>query len=165
MSVNEVATLLAIAQEAGLEGADWAARKPLAEIVSAYNGIGADWMPAEVRAKITEWLTLFEPAALIHDLRYTESDGYRYGFNRANDEFLRNCRLLAAHRYAWYNWRRYRANAVAAILYECVRSEGGWRAWQDAAKKRGTNDAKSPQNFHDNSADYKLPTNKITAQI
>lgn len=136
MSVKEVAELLAIAQEAGLEGADWAARKPLAEIVAAYNGIGADWMPAEVRAKITEWLSLFEPAALIHDLRYTESDGYRYGFNRANDEFLRNCRRLAAQRYAWYNWRRYRANAVAAILYECVRSEGGWRAWQDAAKKR-----------------------------
>ena len=165
MSVKEVAALLATAQEAGLEGADWAARKPLAEIVAAYNGIGADWMPAEVRAKITEWLALFEPAALIHDLRYTESDGYRLWFNYANDEFLRNCRRLAANRYAWYNWRRYRANAVAAILYECVRSEGGWRAWQDAAKKRGTNDAKSPQNFHDNSADYKLPTNKITAQI
>ena len=139
MSVKEVAELLAIAQEAGLEGADWAARKPLAEIVAAYNGIGADWMRAEVRAKITEWLALFEPAALIHDLRYTESDGYRYGFNRANDEFYRNCRLLAANRYAWYNWRRYRANAVAAILYECVRSEGGWRAWQDAAKKRADN--------------------------
>ena len=138
---------------------------PREQLARDYNGIGADWMPAEVRAKITEWLSLFEPAALIHDLRYTESDGYRYGFNRANDEFLRNCRRLAAHRYAWYNWRRYRANAVAAILYECVRSEGGWRAWQDAAKKRGTNDAKSPQNFHDNSADYKLPTNKITAQI
>ena len=165
MSVKEVATLLAIAQEAELEGAAWAARKPLAEIVAAYNGIGADWMPAEVRAKITEWLSLFEPAALIHDLRYTESDGYRYGFNRANDEFLRNCRRLAAHRYAWYNWRRYRANAVAAILYECVRSEGGWRAWQDAAKKRGTNDAEFPQHFHDNTDACKLPANEITAQI
>ena len=148
MSVKEVATLLAIAQEAGLEGSDWAARKPLAEIGAAYNGIGADWMPSEVRAKITEWLSHFEPAALIHDLRYTESDGYRYGFNRANDEFLRNCRRLAAHRYAWYNWRRYRANAVAAILYECVRSEGGWRAWTDAAKKRGTNDAEFPQHYY-----------------
>ena len=165
MSVKEVATLLAIAQEAELEGAALAARKPLAEIVAAYNGIGADWMPVEVRAKITEWLAIFEPAALIHDLRYTESDGYRYGFNHANDEFLRNCRRLAAHRYAWYNWRRYRANAVAAILYECVRSEGGWRAWQDAAKKRGTNDAEFPQHFHDNTDACKLPANEITAQI
>lgn len=151
MSVKEVAALLAIAQEAKLEGADWAARKPLAEIVAAYNGIGADWMPAEVRAKITEWLSIFEPAALIHDLRYTESDGFRYGFNRANDEFYRNCRRLAAHKYAWYNLRRYSANAVAAILYECVRSEGGWRAWQDAHAARCTNDAEFAQNLHDNS--------------
>ena len=165
MSVKEIATLLAIAQETGLEGADWAARKPLAEIVAAYNGIGADWMPAEVRAKITEWLELFAPAALIHDLRYTESDGYRYGFNRANDEFLRNCRRLAAHRYAWYNLRRYSANAVAAILYECVRSEGGWRAWQDAAMARGTNDAEFPQNLHANSYACKLQANEVTAQI
>ena len=118
---------------------------PREQLARDYNGIGADWMPAEVRAKITEWLSLFEPAALIHDLRYTRSNGTRPAFDAANEEFRDNCRALADYAYPWYSWRRYRARAIASALYACVASEGGWRAWTDAAKKRGTNDAEFPQ--------------------
>lgn len=104
------------------------------ESAAAYNGIGAEWMPADLRDKITEWLTIFEPAALIHDLRYSASDGTRKSFNAANMEFRDNCLKIAGAVYPWYSWRRWRARAVAKLLYKCVASDGGWTAWTDAAK-------------------------------
>lgn len=134
--VLHCAALRNIAENSGLEGLDALARYTSEELACIYNGIGADWMPDEMCRKLTDWLSLFEPAALIHDVRYHESDGERRAFNFANWEFRDNCDRLAEARYPWYSWRRYRAYLVAGQLFAAVASEGGWKAWRDAAAKR-----------------------------
>ena len=109
-------------------GKDWMRRE--------YNGIGPEFFPPELRAKVTAFLSIFEPAALIHDLRYSKSDGGRWAFNFANTEFLENCRVCADDRYSWWNWKRYRARVVARMLYDFVRGSKGWVAWTEAHRKR-----------------------------
>ena len=62
-----------------------------------YNGIGPEFFPAKLRDKVTEHLALFEPAALIHDLRNYLSDGMRRRFHRANDV----TKILTFARISW----------------------------------------------------------------
>ena len=112
----------------GQLGADVARRE--------YNGIGPEFFPAALREKVTAWLAMFEPAALIHDLRNYMSDGRRWAFNYANYEFLENCRKCAAAKYRWWSWRRWRARAVARVLYDFVSGPAGWKAWMDCYEKK-----------------------------
>ena len=133
---EHAAALILEAAMAGLDGLDWIGEKRIDEVADGYNGIGAAWMPDDVRKKLTSWLHIFEPAALIHDMRYAESDGMRHAFYAANGEFLENCLRLATYHYPWWSWRRWRARAVSRMLFECVSGDGGWCAWCDAYKRR-----------------------------
>lgn len=132
----KVGKLIDEARAAGLAGAGWCVGLGVDRVAEEYNGIGPAFLPADVRAKVTEWLALFEPAALIHDCRTGASDGWREGFLAANDEFRRNCHVLAARAYPWWSWRRWRARAVAQVLFGFVSADGfGWKAWLDAFEK------------------------------
>lgn len=138
---QHVAALVRIAKAAKLEGAEILYKYTIAELADIYNGIGPEFLPEDVRDKVTAYLSIFEAAALIHDVRFHEGDGTRKAFNYANAEFRDNCRKLAEFHYAWYNWRRYRAYAVATMLYEAVSSEFGWIAFTEASntnKKENT---------------------------
>lgn len=129
----KVGKLIEEARAAGLAGAGWCRGLGVDRIAEEYNGIGPEFLPADVRAKVTEWLALFEPAALIHDCRTGESDGSREGFLAANDEFRRNCLALVDRAYPWWSWRRWRARAAAQALFAFVSADGfGWKAWLDA---------------------------------
>ena len=119
-----------------LSGVELFAQLGASVIRREYNGIGPEFFPAELRAKVTAWLSLFEPAALIHDLRNYRSDGMRWAFNYANTEFLDNCRVCADDAYPWYSWRRYRARIVARLLYDFVSGPAGWVAWTDCYNKK-----------------------------
>ena len=120
---------------AELDGVEFLQDFDYATLCREYNGIGPEWAGAAIRAKATEILSLFEPAALIHDMRNYRSDGTRHGFNYANIEFHENCLRLADAKYPWWSWRRYRARIVAHALYDFVRDPGGWKAWQDCYEK------------------------------
>lgn len=121
---------------AQLDGyADFIIRFDDATIMREYNGIGPEWMEPEIRDKVTKYFSLFEPAALIHDLRNYKSDGSEVAFHDANEEFIRNCKKLAKKKYSWYDWRRYRGLAVAHLLFDFVDGKGGWKAWTDCAEK------------------------------
>lgn len=140
MEANEkrlayIAALIETALHVGLDGAEWANRYGLLWLSEAYNGIGPEFLPSATRAKVTKWLHVFEPAALIHDARNHVSDGTRKLFEEANAEFLFNCRKLADFWYPWWSWRRYRARFVAGLLYEFVQGEPGWIAWQQAHER------------------------------
>lgn len=132
---QEIEELWNKALAAGLDGLDFVGTFPAATICREYNGIGPEWAGAKIRDKVTKYLGLFEPAALIHDLRNYKSDGTRYGFNYANFEFLANCRALANAAYPWYSWRRYRARAIAHALFDFVSGPGGWKAWIDCFER------------------------------
>ena len=123
------------ASELNLAGVELVSQVGTSVARREYNGIGPEFFPAELRRKITEFLGLFEPAALIHDLRNFRSNGSRWTFRYANDEFLANCRACASDAYPWYSWKRYRAWIVAKLLYDFVSGPGGWKAWMDCYDK------------------------------
>jgi hypothetical protein len=135
MENEKIDSLVQRAVVADLDGLDFLSSYDYKEISAAYNGIGPEWMPADLREKVSAYLDLFAPAALIHDMRYQVSDGSRFNFNYANLEFYGNCVKLANDAYPWWNWRRYGARIAAAALYDFVRSQGGWVAWSEAARK------------------------------
>ena len=132
---EEIMELIKIAFAGELAGSDILSSFDEAELAREYNGIGPEWMPTKWRAKASDYLEIFAPAALIHDLRYSRSDGTRYAFNDANMEFRDNCLKLANAAYPWYSWKRYRARAVARILFDFVAGPGGHLAWMSAFKK------------------------------
>ncbi|MBR3777214.1 MAG: hypothetical protein IKL02_06460 [Kiritimatiellae bacterium] len=105
-----------------------------AELARSYNGCGPEWLPSAVREKLTEYFAIFEPAFMIHDWRFSRSDGTRCCFNFANFELEQNLRRIAKAKYGFFNWRRYRALAAAKIIAgACDRF--GWSAWLDCHKK------------------------------
>lgn len=138
MEEAKIDELVKAAVLAELDGVEFLQGFDYATLCREYNGIGPEWAGAAIRAKATEILSLFEPAALIHDLRNYRSDGSRHGFNYANIEFHENCLRLADAAYPWWSWRRYRARIVAHALYDFVRDPGGWKAWQDCFNKKLT---------------------------
>lgn len=141
MDKETIDSLVRRAVVAELDGCDFLASFDYEELAREYNGIGPEWLPAKWRAKASDYLELFAPAALIHDMRYSRSDGMRTAFNFANMEFRDNCLKLANAAYPWYSWKRYRARAVALILFDCVSSEAGWMSWRWAYEKKVRNAA------------------------
>lgn len=137
MDIETTDEVLEKAVVAGLNGLDFITSYSTAEIAEAFNGIGPSFLSDEQRKKLSKYLALFMSAALIHDMRYTYSDGSRYGFNFANFEFRDNCYALATHAYGFFNWHRYRACFVAWLLFKAVASEVGWLIWREAARKAG----------------------------
>ena len=121
MEANEenlahVAELIEKAKSAGLVGSDWAEKMGLAWCAEAYNGIGPEFMGDRLRDKTSRLLSIFEPAALIHDGRNHVSDGTHASFI--------------------YAWKRYRARLVADVLFDFVSADGfGWRAWLEAHER------------------------------
>ena len=135
-TLETIDALIAKAEEAELFGLDFVNGLDREVVQDSYNGIGPEFLDPDTRAKVTGHLALFAPAALVHDLRNEFSDGTRSSFEYANFEFLQNCRKLADHAYAWYNPRRYRARAVAQLLFVAVSAEKfGWRAWLEAKER------------------------------
>lgn len=135
-TTEKIVSLIARGVEAELLGMDFVQSLDLETVRDGYNGIGPEFLDSDTRAKVTDRLAIFEPAALVHDLRNEFSDGTRYSFNFANYEFLQNCRKLADLKYGWYNPHRYVARHVAHLLYAAVSAEKfGWRAWLEAKER------------------------------
>ncbi len=136
VETTTIDALLNVAVRYELYGVDFIRDFDYATLCREYNGIGPEWAGAPIREKTTKWFSLFEPAALIHDMRNYMSDGRKEAFDAANLEFLANCRKLANAAYPWYSWRRYRARFVAHLLYDFVDGPGGWMAWRECWEKR-----------------------------
>lgn len=131
----EIEELIAIARDAKLEGVEVLNGDPEA-IALVYNGIGPEEWPEEWRRAITRCFDLFQPAALIHDLRFTYANGTRRDFNFANIEFHNNCLKLARFSIPWWRvLRRFLADGSALAFYEAVSSQFGWDAYVKATSK------------------------------
>ena len=137
--LKKIHELTDAARVARLDGFDFIEKLGVNVLCREYNGIGPEFLPPVLRDKVTAFLAIFEPAALIHDLRNYKSDGTRYAFNYANMEFFINCRKCAARKYPWWNWKRYRAYFIARHLYNFVSGSPGWKAWMDCYEKTHNN--------------------------
>ena len=142
---KKIDALLQRATDAGLDGLDFLSSFDHATIQREYNGIGPEWAGEYLRELVTGYLSLFEPAALIHDLRNYMADGSQQGFHFANGEFILNCLKIAKRRYPWWHWRRYRAIAAANAMFDFVEGPGGWKAWLEA-HERYVNKTNQPTN-------------------
>ena len=134
---KEIKELLTIATDANLEGLDFLATFTFEQLCDGYNGIGPEFLKPDVREKVSEFLHIFKPAAVAHDLRNEMSDGTRKSFRAANKEFYNNCLKLADYHYNGKDERRRRrARAAAMVLYVFVSAESfGWRAWLEAKER------------------------------
>ena len=119
--------LAGLCEKEQLEGREILADFELAELARIYNGIGPDRFPDWMRELVTEASSLFEPAALIHDVRY-HIGGTIEDFTEANAEFRRNCDRLIAARFAWYDPRRYLWH-FRAWRYAGYCQEFGWEGY------------------------------------
>lgn len=147
-----VAELITTARAAGLEGVALLDRG-VDEIAAEYNGIGPEFLPDEIRDEVTRFLAIFEPAALIHDLRYSRADGTREGFETANMEFHANCLTLARAKYPWWRFVSRRvAEKTAFALFKAVDSYLGWVAYRRACKLHAS------KNVVENAANPKNPS-------
>lgn len=136
MDKSVVIPLIAKAHALELAGLDFLDSFTVDEVCREYNGIGPQFLPENLRNKVTSFLGIFEPAALIHDLRFDKSDGTRAAFDYANCEFFVNCHKCAKNEYKWWNWKRYRAYAVIDAMNEFNCGSGGWKAWLDSFESK-----------------------------
>lgn len=133
MEASKVSEVWARAKEIGLMGLDFMDEFTVDEICRGYNGIGPQFLPVRLRDGVTSKLGIFEPAAMVHDMRFVRSDGSRKAFDYANNEFFVNCHKCAKAAYRWWSWKRYRAYVIIDAMHEFNCSDlGGWRAWTDA---------------------------------
>ena len=131
----EIEELIATARAANLEGVELLNGDP-ESIALVYNGIGPEEWPEEWRKAITRCFDIFQPAALIHDLRFTYANGTRRDFNFANVEFHNNCLKLSRYSIPWWRvLRRFLADGSALAFYEAVSSQFGWDAYVKATSK------------------------------
>ena len=136
MKKSNVENLIEKSKALGLMGLNFILSFGIDAICKAYNGIGPQFLPEMLRDKVTSFLGIFEPAALVHDLRFDRSDGTRESFDYANCEFFVNCHKCAKAAYPWWSWKRYRAYAVIDAMNEFNCSDrGGWKAWLDSYER------------------------------
>ena len=134
-TAKDIEALIATARAANLEGVELLNGDP-ESIALVYNGIGPEEWPEEWRKAITRCFDIFQPAALIHDLRFTYASGTRRDFNFANVEFHNNCLKLARYSIPWWRvLRRFLADGSALAFYEAVSSQFGWDAYVKATSK------------------------------
>ena len=145
-SEQEIDALVRRAVDAGLEGLDFLSSFTYAELAEGYNGIGPEWAGERIREFVTGEFGVFEPAALIHDMRNHVADGTEAAFHYANGEFLLNCLKLAKREWPWWRPRRYAAIAAANGMFDFVEGPGGWKAWQEAHERYLERQAAASQN-------------------
>ena len=119
--------IVTAAKQNNLDGREILDRFSAGELAEIYNGIGPDRFPDWLRNIVTEANGLFEPAALIHDVRY-HIGGTKSDFTAANDEFRENCYTLVKAAYGWYDPRRYKW-LFRAWRYAGYCQEFGWEGY------------------------------------
>ncbi|MBQ4384700.1 MAG: hypothetical protein II823_02105 [Kiritimatiellae bacterium] len=137
-NLKHVSDLYETAVKAGLD-LGCAASLSVDRLAELYNGCGPEWLPAQIRKKLTRLLAIFESAFLIHDTDFASSDGSTFAFAMANDRLEMNCLKLANYTYPWYSWRRYRARLAALEIASLCRRYG-WKAYC-----AGCSDATAPK--------------------
>ena len=134
MTAPAIADLRAIALAADLEGREILSRYTDTELRLLYNRLGPDSFPAWLRDAVSDLNSWLEPAALIHDVEWSESDGTREHFTASNNRLRRNGHRLARYRFAWYDPRRYLyQNRASRFSNYCQLF--GWHAWKRDAEK------------------------------
>lgn len=102
-----VIRMLNLCRDYDLSGTDFAEQFPNATLAEDFNGIGPEWFPAALREFVDSLHADLLPAAFVHDVRWSHSDGTLLAFGASNEEMRENCKRIAFAKYGWYDPRRY----------------------------------------------------------
>ena len=127
--LNEIAELQQKAVELELEEAAIIAQFTPEELLVVWNGIGPEWLPNEIRSRLTKYLAIFAPACFIHDFHYWALGSSRAEFDWANDVLERNARRCIDGATRWYQIIRRAAGYYAAHLLAQACRRYGWSAF------------------------------------
>ena len=105
-TLDEIAALRKKCGELELEGRELLEKYSDSELQAICNGIGPDGAPLLLRRMLNKLHTDLEPASMIHDVEFRESDGMESTFKESNDRFLANG-IKISLRYKWFDLRRY----------------------------------------------------------
>lgn len=125
MTTDHIRDLIARAEAYGLDLGPHLADMTPDEIAAAYNGIGAEWMPARIRDRLTTDYADLEPAAMIHDVDYYHATGRIDDFHAANARLRVNIiRTANAVSTPFITWRWWRLRLAATACFEAVERFG-----------------------------------------
>lgn len=140
MSIDHVKELIAKAKAYDLDGCPQLSQMPVEEVADAYNGIGAEWMPARIRERITTDYSDLEPAAMIHDVDYRTAGGTMAEFHVANFRLRANILKTAdAVATPFISWRWWKLRLAATACFEAVERLGLIAYVQTTTKPKGKN--------------------------
>lgn len=136
-STPDIPRLRALCEAARLEGREVLSHYTDTELRLLYNRLGPDSFPAWLRDLVSDLNTWLEPAALIHDVEWSRSDGSRESFTASNRRLRENGHRLARHLFAWYDPRHYLyQNRASRFSNYCQLF--GWHAWKRDAEHPAT---------------------------
>ena len=134
MTAPAISDLRALCVAADLEGREILDGYTDTELRLLYNRLGPDSFPAWLRGALSDLNRWLEPAALIHDVEWSNSDGTRERFTASNLRLRRNGHRLARYHFAWYDPRRYLyQNRASRFGNYCQLF--GYSAWKRDAEK------------------------------
>ena len=115
------------------------------ELTHIYNGAGPDSWHDWSRNTLTDFMCLYKPVVLIHDVQFHESDGTRETFDKTVANWKRNTRKIFDAEYPLWTWRMLRPSyrAERAYWYSVMQASNlgisgdiAYAAWLDAYKRR-----------------------------
>lgn len=134
MTAPAIADLRALCVAADLEGREILDGYTDTELRLLYNRLGPDSFPAWLRGALSDLNRWLEPAALIHDVEWSNSDGTREHFTASNLRLRRNGHRLARHLYRVWDPRRYLyQNRASRFSNYCQLF--GFSAWRRDARQ------------------------------
>ena len=115
------------------------------ELTHIYNGAGPDSWHDWSRKALTDFMTLYKPVVLIHDVQFHESDGTLGTFDKVVSDWKSNTRKIFDAKYPLWTWSMLRPSyrAERAYWYSVMHASNlgiscttAYNAWLDAYKRR-----------------------------
>lgn len=138
---DTVIRMLCLCYRYDLSGYEFCRQFPNSVLAEDFNGIGPEWFPEKLREFIDALEDDLLPAAFVHDVRWSHSDGTLLAFSASNEELRENCKRIAFGKYSWWDPRRYlrwRTGVVFARLCNAF----GLSAYNAAYERANPQEAK-----------------------
>ena len=119
IDIMDIARVRRLAYDYELRGSNKLLKYSDEALQNIYNGVGPDRWPDNVRSLLTGLAALYEPAVMIHDAEFKESDGQEVSFKDTVDHFKENVKIILQKEYPFWTWTilkpSYRIKRAAAI--------------------------------------------------
>ncbi len=144
-SLQEAEGICGLVEKYQLEGREILNLYSIEEIVEIYNGAGPDSWPEIGREILTNFMSLFKPVIMIHDLDFDRSDGTETTFQAVTARWKTNCRIIMEAEYPFWSarqldrqYRRDRAYWLGEMVIAnlAISGDSAKKAWQAAFERK-----------------------------